>query len=82
MLLSDTYHLIGFNIFDRRKVDEERKIEKNKKLGLRSYITSKEDQGSDAKTKSPYGEIISPMKKQSPLKGRELASPEKIKLKN
>ena len=82
MLLSDTLHLIGFNIFDRRKVDEERKADKNKKLGLRSYITSKEEQGSDTKTKSPYGEVISPMKKQSPSKRHELASPEKIKLKN
>jgi len=43
MLLSDTLHLIGFNIFDRRKVDEERKADKNKKMGLRSYITSKEE---------------------------------------
>jgi len=82
MLLSDTLHLIGFNIFDRRKVDEERKADKNKKMGLRSYITSKEEQGSDTKTKSPYGEVISPMKKQSPVKRHELASPEKIKLKN
>lgn len=32
MLLSDTLHLIGFNIFDRRKVSEETKTAKN---GLR-----------------------------------------------
>lgn len=34
MLLCDTYHLIGFNVFDRRKVDEERKVDKNKR-GIR-----------------------------------------------
>jgi hypothetical protein len=28
MLLSDTLHLVGFNIFDRRRVEEERKLEK------------------------------------------------------
>jgi hypothetical protein len=37
MLLCDTYHLLGFNIFDRRKVDEDRKIDKNKR-GIRQYI--------------------------------------------
>lgn len=63
MLLSDTLHLIGFNIFDRRKVDEERKAEKGKKIGVRGYINQKEDHGSETKSKSPYGEIISPMKK-------------------
>jgi tubulin polyglutamylase TTLL4 len=31
MLLSDTLHLIGFNIFDRRKIEDERKQDKNKK---------------------------------------------------
>jgi hypothetical protein len=31
MLLSDTFHLIGFNIFDRQKILESRKLEKKKK---------------------------------------------------
>lgn len=26
MLLSDTLHLVGFNVFDRRRADEERKL--------------------------------------------------------
>lgn len=34
MLLCDTYHLLGFNVFDRKKAEEERKIEKNK-TGIR-----------------------------------------------
>jgi tubulin polyglutamylase TTLL4 len=29
MLLADTLHLVGFNIFDRRKIDEEKKTDKN-----------------------------------------------------
>ena len=28
MLLSDTLHLVGYNIFDRRRIEEERKLEK------------------------------------------------------
>lgn len=38
MLLSDTFHLLGFNIFDRRKIDEERKAEKSKKGMIRNYF--------------------------------------------
>jgi tubulin polyglutamylase TTLL4 len=73
MLLSDTMHLIGFTIFDRRKIEEERRCEKNKK-GIRSYVSQREESqivsgGSDQKAKSPYGEMISPTKK--------LASPSK-----
>ena len=32
MLLSDTFHLLGFNIFDRKRVMEARKLEKQRKL--------------------------------------------------
>jgi len=32
MLLSDTFHLVGFNIFDRKYIIEQKKIEKKKKL--------------------------------------------------
>jgi hypothetical protein len=32
MLLSDTFHLVGFNIFDRNQIIEQKKIEKKKKL--------------------------------------------------
>jgi hypothetical protein len=32
MLLSDTFHLVGFNIFDRKQIIEQKKIEKKKKL--------------------------------------------------
>ena len=82
MLLSDTLHLIGFNIFDRRKIEEERKNDKSKKGGLRSYISQREEQGSEYKAKSPYGEYTSPAKKFSPSKKVEAASPEKMKIKN
>lgn len=83
MLLSDTLHLIGFNIFDRRKVQEEMK---NGKIGIRQYIkngTQREEQGTENKSKSPYGELISPLLiKKSPTKKLELGSPEKMKIKN
>jgi hypothetical protein len=84
MLLSDVLHLIGFTIFDRRKIEDERKSEKNNKKGVRSYITQREDQGSDTKAKSPYGELICPAKKMSsPTKKSDLGeSPGKIKIKN
>lgn len=32
MLLSDTFHLLGFNIFDRKQILESKKIEQKKKL--------------------------------------------------
>ena len=32
MLLGDTFHLVGFNIFDRNQIIEHKKIEKKKKL--------------------------------------------------
>lgn len=32
MLLSDTFHLVGFNIFDRKQILEIKKQEKKKKL--------------------------------------------------
>jgi tubulin polyglutamylase TTLL4 len=41
MLLCDTYHLIGFNVFDRRKVDEERKVDKNNR-GIKKYINNQQ----------------------------------------
>jgi len=33
-LLSDTMHLIGFNVFDRKKIEEERKMDKKTPTGL------------------------------------------------
>lgn len=42
MLLSDTFHLLGFNIFDRKQVLEQKKREKKRKTlgGLVSQLTS------------------------------------------
>lgn len=41
MLLSDSFHLLGFNIFDRKQILENKKIENKKKLiggiGAQSY---------------------------------------------
>lgn len=58
MLLSDTLHLVGFNIFDRKKMEEERKTEKKStgifkpELKQTKSVYDNKDDGNDTISKA------------------------------
>jgi len=93
MLLSDTMHLIGYQIFDRKKIGEERKKEKRKSGGIvaqysQSYKNEKRGKlNNDDISDFDAGQelSVSPKKRREMDSGMhqiEVSSPEKRRIKD
>jgi hypothetical protein len=75
MLLCDTLHLVGFKIFDRKKVEEEKK--KENKVRLLGFDTTKKFSNKE----DSEGQVLIKQNTQSPVKNKrdhEPSSPDKL----
>jgi len=59
MLLCDTLHLIGYRLFDRKRIEEDKKKEnKSRLLGFESKKQNKEKNNEDGDEK--YTQVLKP----------------------